>query len=77
VGIRAVREPFPSTRPHPSEEIRLEISSSKEQNIACTKDDQDLTELTSAIATYLPDITPDCRLFSGLSTKIYSHLPRR
>src|SRR6266478_5230561 len=40
------------------DQIRLEIRS-KEQSIACTEDDQDLTELTSAIATYLPDITPD------------------
>jgi hypothetical protein len=40
------------------DQIRLEISS-KEQNIVCTEDDQDLTELTSAIAIYLPDIKPD------------------
>jgi hypothetical protein len=40
------------------DQIRLEIRS-KEQNIVCTEDDQNLTELTSAIATYLPDIKPD------------------
>jgi hypothetical protein len=40
------------------DQIRLEIRS-KEQNIVCAEDDQDLAGLTSAIATYLPDIKPD------------------
>src|SRR5271168_2505104 len=40
------------------DQIRLDIKG-KEQNVVCTEEDQDLTEITSGIATYLPDVKPD------------------
>jgi hypothetical protein len=48
------------------DQVRLEIRS-KEHNVLCTEDDQNLTELTSAIATYLPNIKPDWYLVVALS----------